>query len=327
MPGKQTLILALTIGFVFVPLAGAQQADPALPATPPLQQHPYYAGLPTQPIGPNDLIGISVYDSPELSGPVRVDGQGMIRLPMLKQPIRANGLYPVQLEQAVSQALVKGNVLVNPVVTATILQYESRPVSVMGAVDKPLVFQVSHPTTLMEALARAGGLTKTAGPDILVTRTTVGDNGKPIQTTQKIATRDLIDEADPSLNITLQGGDQVLVPEARTVYIMGDVAKPGAFPVQENGGTTVLKMIALAQGLTPDSRKTAYVFRKDNTGKTQEIPIKLSEILKRKSPDVQLQPGDILYIPDNAVKRRSLKMLEAVIPAAAAAGVYGAIIY
>ena len=320
MSVKRILIFGWMIGLFLVPFVRAQQPDPSTSSA-PIQQS-YYSNLPTQPIGPNDLIGISVYGSPELSSPVRVDGNGMIRLPMLQNPIQASGLYPSQLDTAIADALKKGNVLVDPIVTATIVEYQSRPVSVMGAVKTPLVFQVSQPTTLLEALARAGGITQGAGPNILVTHTLVDQSGKSVQTTQTIPTRSLIDSADPTLNIPLQGGDQILVPEAREIYVLGNVKKPGAFPVQDNGDTTVLQALALAEGLTPDAHKIAYIYRKDGSGAKQDIPIQLAKIMKRKSPDVPLKPDDILYVPDNGGRRTAKQIMEYSIPAVAGALVY-----
>jgi len=327
MPGKRIIVFGWMLGLFLVPLARAQQPDSSTISPPLPTQQGYFSSLPTQPIGPNDLIGVSVYDSPELSGPIRVDGSGMIRLPMLQSPIKAGGLYPAQLETVIAKALVKGNVLVDPVVTATIMEYQSRPVSVMGAVKKPLVFQVSQPTTLMDALARAGGIADGAGPNILVTHTLVDQSGKSVQTTQTIPTRSLIDSADPSLNISLHPGDEILVPQARKIYVLGDVKKPGAFPVQENGGTTVLQVLALAEGLTPDAHKVAYIYRKNESGAKQDIPIALAKIMKRKSPDIPLKPNDILYVPDNGGRRTAKQIMEYTIPAVAAAAIYAAFIY
>lgn len=325
MSVKRILIFGWLVGSLFGAFARAQQME-LPPSNTPVQQGPYFSSLPTQPIGPNDLVGVSVYGSPELSGPVRVDGNGMVRLPMLKGPIQASGLYPSQLETVIADALKKGNVLVDPIVTATIMEYQSRPVSVMGAVSKPTVFQVSQPTTLLEALAQAGGITKVAGPDILVTHSIMGPSGKAVQTTQTIATRSLIDGANPSLNITLHGGDVVLVPQARKVYVLGNVKTPGAFPVQDNGYTTVLQGLALAGGLSPDAHKIAFIYRQDGSGANQEIPVQLAKIIRRKSPDVHLKPNDILYVPDNGNRRLTRTLIEVTVPAAVAALIYGILV-
>src|ERR1700690_1676004 len=69
------------------------------------------ANLPAQPVGGNDLIAVSVYDAPELSRTVRISGDGFIRLPMLKQRIKAEGSYPSDLEGAIVQALREEQIL------------------------------------------------------------------------------------------------------------------------------------------------------------------------------------------------------------------------
>ena len=71
--------------------------------------------LPVEKIGPNDLLGLTVYDSPELTREVRVDADGAVRLPMVKQSIAVAGLYPAEVENAIAKALVADNVLVDPV--------------------------------------------------------------------------------------------------------------------------------------------------------------------------------------------------------------------
>jgi polysaccharide biosynthesis/export protein len=184
-----------------------------------------YSNLPTQPVGPDDLLALSVYDSPELTRTVRVDADGNIRLPMLKDPIQVRGMVPSQLESAIAKALTKGNVLVDPIVTVTIVEYQSRPINVVGAVKNPLVFQATRPIPLLDAIARAGGIREDAGSDIVVSKEVVRD-GKTARITQTIPVRKLIDNADPALNVMLHGGEEVLVPQALKIYVVGNVKKP-----------------------------------------------------------------------------------------------------
>jgi polysaccharide export outer membrane protein len=268
-----------------------------------------YSNLPTQPVGPNDLLAVAVYDSPELSRTVRVDASGYIRLPMLKDPIMVQGMVPSQLESAITTSLKKENVLVDPIVTVTIVELQSRPVNVVGAVKNPLVFQATQPISLLDAIARAGGIRDDAGSDILVSQEAPGE-GKPVWVTQTIPVRGLIDEANPKFNVTLHGGEEVLIPEARKIYVVGNVRKPGAFPVRNDEETTVLQVLALSEGLAPYATKMAYVYRRSPAGPKTEIPIALAQIMKRKSPDVQLQANDILYIPDNKGKRLTAETLD-----------------
>ena len=297
-------------GVCFLALAGtvyAQQAERAISPVPNLDYA--YSNLPTQPVGPDDLLALSVYDSPELTRTVRVDADGNIRLPMLKDPIQVRGMVPSQLESAIAKALTKGNVLVDPIVTVTIVEYQSRPVNVVGAVKNPLVFQATRPIPLLDAIARAGGMREDAGSDIVVSKEVVRD-GKPARITQTIPVRKLIDNADPALNVMLHGGEEVLVPEALKIYVVGNVKKPGAYPVRNDEETTILQLLALSEGLTPYSAKVAYVYRRSPGGTKTEVPVPLAKIMKRKSPDVPLQANDILYIPDNNGKRLTAETLD-----------------
>ena len=285
------------------------------------------ANLPVQRIGPQDLIAIQVYDSPELTFTVRVGSDGVLRLPMLKEKIRAEGLMPNELETTLADALTREGLLVDPFVTVTIAEYSSRPVSVAGAVKNPLTFQASAPVTLLEALTRAGGLTADAGSEILVSKTQPGPDGDPTSLIQRIPVKALIDAADPDANLKLSGGEEVRVPEAGKVFVVGNVKKPGAFAVQEGSETSVLKMLALAEGLAPYAAKQAYIYRREASGSKNEIPIELSKIMDRKAPDATLLPNDILYVPDNHGKRLGMAALEKILlfgsTAGATALIYG----
>ncbi len=278
------------------------------------------ANLPSQPVGRNDLIAVSVYDAPELSRTIRVGADGYFALPMLKQRLLAEGLYPADLEAAITAALRQEQILVNPWVTVTIAEYHSHPISVSGSVKSPLVFQAEGPTTLLEALARAQGLTSTAGREILVSRPQPGPDGKSVMLTRRISVRSLFDDADPALNITLTGGEVVRVPEIGKIYVMGNVKRSGAFPVQDGSDTTVRQMLALAEGLAPFPSKQAYIYRREASGNKNEIVVPLDKIMRRQAPDITLTANDILYIPENRGKRLSVGALEKIIAFGSTAG-------
>jgi polysaccharide export outer membrane protein len=302
--------LATRAGFCWLMLAGglhAQQPDRALAPGSNLE-YPY-SNLPTQPVGPDDLLAVSVYDSPELTRTVRVDANGNIRLPMLKDPIMVRDLVPSQVETTIARSLTQGKVLVDPIVTVTIVEYQSRPVNVVGAVKNPLVFQATRPIPLLDAIARAGGMREDAGSDIVVSRQVMQD-GKPVRIKQTIPVRKLIDNADPSVNVMLHGGEEVLVPEALKIYVVGNVKRPGAYPVRNDEETTILQLLALSEGLAPYSAKVAYVYRRAPGGARTEVPIELAKIMKRKSADVPLQANDILYIPDNKGQRLTAQTID-----------------
>ena len=283
------------------------------------------ANLPAQRIGANDLVAVSVYDVPELTRTVRVGADGLVRLPMLKQRIKAEGLMPGELEMAIASALVAEQLIVDPFVTVTIAEYNSRPISVAGAVKQPLTFQASGPVTLLEALTKAGGLAPEAGSEILVSRAQSSPDGSVTALVQRILVKGLIDAADPTLNISLIGGEEIRVPEAGRVYVIGNVKKPGAFAVQDGVESTVLKMLALSEGLMPFASKDAYIYRREANGSKNEIQIPLSKIMERKAPDASLLANDILYVPDNKGRRMTIGALERVL--AFGAGASTALIY
>src|SRR3954451_15907562 len=200
-PMRFTFLILLSMSFVF--------AQPARRTVPEGSA----ANLPSQPVGPSDLIAVSIYDAPELSRTIRVGADGYFALPMLKKRLMANGLFPADLEIAIGAALREEEILVNPVVTVTIAEYHSHPISVSGSVKLPLVFQAEGPTTLLEALARAQGLTAEAGREILVSRPQATGEGTSMMLTRRISVRSLFDDADPALNVTLIGGEEIRVPE------------------------------------------------------------------------------------------------------------------
>lgn len=289
--------------FLLISSAAWTQTRPALETGGP--------NLPAQKIGANDLIAISVYDSPELTRTIRVGADGMIRLPMLKRQIKAEGCLPSALETVIADALRAEQLIVDPVVTVTIAEYHSRPISVAGAVKNPTTFQAAGPVTLLDALTRAGGLNPEAGPEILVSRAQPGKDDTPAVLVQRIPVKGLIDAADPELNVKLVGGEEIRVPEVGKIFVVGSVKKPGAYPVQDTAETTVLQLLALAEGLAPYASKQAYIYRREAaSGSKHEIPIELKKIMHRKAPDVPLQANDILYIPDNSGRRITASALE-----------------
>jgi polysaccharide export outer membrane protein len=258
--------------------------------------------LPAQKLGADDLVGISVYDAPELTRTVRIEADGTIHLPLLQRGVEAAGALPRQLETGIAAALEQEQILVNPIVKVTVVEYHSRPVAVMGAVRKPVTFQAVGAVTLLDALARAEGLTTDAGAEILLTR----ESGL----IERIQVKRLMKDADPAVNFTLHGGEEIRVPEAGKIFVVGNVRKPGAFPVRDASENSVLKLVALSEGLMPFAAKLAYVYRRDESGVKQEIPIELDKILQRKAADVPLEVDDLLYIPDNKGKRNVMSMVD-----------------
>jgi polysaccharide export outer membrane protein len=305
---KPMICLLLVLGAAIPAMAQQETAQRVGAGATSVSEVP---NLPVEKVGPNDLLGIAVYDSPELSRAVRVESDGAIRLPMVKQRIQVAGLYPAEVEKEITKALLANNVLVDPVVTVFVLEYQSRPITVAGAVKNPLTFQATGTVSLLDAVSRAQGLTENAGSEILVSRQVSGEDGKPAAVVRRVPVRGLLDGTDPSLNLNLHGGEVIRVPEAGRIYVVGDVKKSGAFYITDGSQSSVLKALALSEGLDGFCSHHAYIYRVEESAEgRKEIPIELKKIMDRKSPDVPLLAGDILYIPNATGARASLKVLE-----------------
>ena len=268
---------------------------------PPVMEEVGRTNLPSQKLGVDDLVAVSVYDAPELTRTTRVEHDGSVYLPLLREGIPAAGLLPRELESGIAAALKTGKILVNPVVKVTVVEYHSRPIAVMGAVRRPITFQAEGAVTLLDALARAEGLTDDSGTEVLVTR--AGE-------VKHVALKALLNDADPAANLSLSGGEEVRVPEAGKISVVGNVKRPGVFPVRAPDDHTVLQLVALSEGLLPFAEKIAYIVRRDSNGVPQEIPVELDRIMKREAPDQKLLAGDIFYVPDNKSRRTTMSIID-----------------
>ncbi len=322
-----SVILPRAIGrgmIVMIAALALSLCGQTLPAAAP---EPHAPTLPAQEVGPDDLVGVTVYGAPELSRSVRVDSEGKIRLPMLKRKIPAAGLLPVQLESEISRALEEEQILVAPVVTVGVVEYRSRPISVAGAVRRPVSFQASGFVTLLDALTRAEGLSPGAGPEILVSKARKAGEGATVLV-ERIPVKELLDTADSKWNIRLTGGEEIRVPEAGKVFVVGNVRKPGAFTISDPAETSVLTMLALSEGLLAYSSDRAYVYRREAAPGGREIGIELKKIMDRSAPDVPLLAGDILYVPEKKGRRATMSAIEKLLifgSAASAAAIYAGI--
>ena len=308
-------------------------------------------------IGPDDLLQITVFEAPDLNRTLRVSANGEISLQLLG-PVKAGGLTPRQLE-LVLQELLRRTYMKDPRVGVFVQELQSHPVSVVGAVKRPGVFQIRGTKTVLELLSMAEGLADDAGDTVLVMRgasitgsigrdnteqesqkdgqdsTTPGDAtlaGKPAGLPSKerqpeiveVNLKSLLESDDPAFNIPVHPGDIVKVTRAGIVYVVGEVKKPGGFVLKSNENITVLQALALAEGPTRTSLKShARIIRTDqSTNKRTEIPVDLGKILASKAPDPLLQPKDIIFVPDSSAKSAFYRGAEAVVSTATGVAVY-----
>ena len=320
---KQIVMWLKIIVLISVAFFASAAATPE-PQDPPAAQAAAAANLSFEQIGPGDLLVIYVANSPEDSRSVRVAADGSISMPSLKDPIQVVGLFSTEVEKVIVAALTANKILVEPVVSVSVAEYRSRPVTVVGAVKSPTTIQAIGGLRLLGAIAKADGLTPEAGSQIIVSKP--GVSGSP-DYVQHIPVAALMSRSDPSLNLLLAGGEEIRVPTAGKFFVMGNVKEPGSYPISEGEGSTVLKALALCQGILSFTQNEAFIYRTNPAGAhRQEIPVPLRQIMKRQASDIHIEPDDILYIPENPGRRLTANMLERLAGVGGAAAT-GAIVY
>jgi polysaccharide export outer membrane protein len=275
--------------------------------------------LPAQQIGPNDLLIINIYKQTVLSGTQRVSESGLLRLPMLKHEISATGLLPGALSSVIAQAYVDEGILVDPQVTVRIAEYQSHPIQVGGAVKTPVTFQAETPVTLLQAIDKAGGLTENAGPYVLVTKKGEG--------ARRISVKELFTNGDAAEDIILKGGEEVRIPEAGRVFVVGNVRKPCNYLITDGSESSVMKAMSYSEGVMTYSTKSAYIYRREASGSHNEIEIPLRDIMARKAADVPLLADDILYVPEDSTKRSLISILGKVLLVGGGAALTALVLY
>jgi polysaccharide export outer membrane protein len=279
------------------------------------------------PIGAGDLLHIDVFDVPELSRDVRVSNLGEISFPLIHEKIRAAGATTFQLEQKIQDVLRQNGLVSDPQVSVFIKEQNSQPVTIIGAVVRPMTYQVNRPMSLLELIANAGGITDGAGTVVLITRRTETESLTPISDTSgssepgsrtiRIQLQDLLNTENTAFNIPVYGGDVINIPLGGIVYVMGGgVSQQGGYVVQSHGEQiTVLKAVALAHGLGGYARPDdAVIYRLNpNTGKREATPVHIKQIEQNKSQDVAMKSNDILYVPDSLARKILVKGAEAAV--------------
>jgi len=242
-------------------------------------------------IGTKDLLEIKVFELPELNQTVRVAEDGSVSLSLLGK-VDVAGLTAQELEKKLASILdqkyTKG-----AHVTVFIKEYQK--VSVFGAVGRSGNYELVGPTTLLQIISLAGGLTPEAGNELYVFR-----QGKDGQKTKIPANlKDLVG-GNQYLNIDLQPNDVVSIPidQLFTAYVYGEVKNPGAIQFRQSKRFTLMQAIAQAGGLTEWASKSKVTVKRTDkeTGKEMQFFVNLKRIEAMKIPDIQLDDGDVIII-------------------------------
>lgn len=300
-------------------------------------------------IGPSDVISIKIEDAPELSGIFRINAKGTLMLPEIGQ-LTAIKKTTDEIAQIIAGKL-RGSYLMNPIVSVTVQQSNSRAFFIQGAVRRPGIYQIEGRTSLLQLISIAGGLAENYGSTAFVMReqkskqsgeSIVLDSPQNVKDgnvapvvkvsqenpslSDEEVTGELVDESGYVLvkaninnllrgnlgqNVIVQPGDIVHIPPGDIFFVAGEVKSPGSFPLKD--GTTVRQAISLAQGTNFEGNlDKSIIFREDQSGKRQEIKIDVAAIMAGKKEDIDILPNDIIIVPNSKKKAVTKGIIKAV---------------
>jgi polysaccharide export outer membrane protein len=242
------------------------------------------------------VLGITVWGQADLSRDYGVDPDGFIPFPLIGR-VKAAGSTPKELAAQLTEMLGK-DYLVNPQVIVAVKEYLSQKVQVLGAAEKPGVYYLTGPTTLLEILSRAGGFASTAGKQVLLVRNQGAAQGS---TAALRLSLEKIQAGDPAENARVQSQDIVIVSKAQaySYFIFGEVKKPGAYTLDKD--TNILEGITVAGGFTDKAAPSrTRVIRSTPQGQ-QVIEVDMNDILRRgrEAKTVMLQESDVVVVPES----------------------------
>jgi polysaccharide biosynthesis/export protein len=266
-------------------------------------------------IQPGFQIQAQVFDEPDLSGQFRVGSDGNIVMPLIG-PVHVAGKTLREAEQTVQDAFKSAQILKNPQITLDITQYAPTLVTVLGEVISPGRLQMLAPHSLLDVISFAGGETQLAGGKVEVRHE---ENGEVTTSTYHYE-RD--SNGDSIANVMVHDGDMIIVPRAGIVYVLGQVTRPGGFLMEEDGKLDAAQAISMAMGTTLlASTKHILIIRRNPDGTFVQFEINYNDMVRGKVTPPQLQPQDIVYVPNSKIKT-ALSDTQSVLSAAATAAIY-----
>jgi polysaccharide export outer membrane protein len=234
-------------------------------------------------LGMGDMVRITVFRNPELTTEARVSERGTVLFPMIGE-IPVAGLTPSQAGSRIADKLRTGRYVVNPEVTVSMMQVNSRQVSVLGNVVKPGRYPLDSTTAhLTDVIALAGGVGPTGSDEVTVITNRGGKQEKV-----EVDMAEMFRRGDLTHNIALEPGDTIYVHKAPMVYVYGEVQKGGAYRVEPN--MTVMQAIAMGGGITPrGTERGIKISRRDGSG-VKRIDASLT---------TTVQPDDVIYVRES----------------------------
>lgn len=271
------------------------------------------AALSVQPrLGKADILNITVYDEPDLTMdnvPVRPDGK--ISFPLVGD-VQAEGRSVDELTADITQRL--GQYLLSAKVTVAVQQFNSMNYTIAGEVVKPGVYPLQTNVSLVDAVAKAGGLNKgqyrASSVELAdLTHAFVSREGKvlPVDFVR------LLRQGDMRFNVQLQSGDYISIPSglSKEVYVIGEVNLPNLFAFREE--MPLSRTVAIAEGFTQDADLSRIHVIRGSLSNPTLIVADYNKVVAGQAQDVQLEPGDIVFVPATGLSTWA-RMLDKIVP-------------
>jgi polysaccharide biosynthesis/export protein len=248
-------------------------------------------------IGAGDLIEVTMFENPDLSGRFRVDDRGDITVPLIGS-VHVAGDTAEEAAVKIEQRFVEAQILqpAESHATVFIAEYATQGITVGGEVKSPGVYPALGVRMLNDVITAAGGVTQMAAPKVVITHKS--DPANQI-------TVDYVPEALKPVMPSVQifPGDTVTIPRAGIVYVVGNVTRPGGYVLDGRNMLTVEEAMALAGGSGhAASLKRAQLVRTLEDGRKEAITVPVNLIYKGRAPDVAMKDGDILFVPTSTGK-------------------------
>jgi len=272
-------------------------AEPAAPAT----TRPQIST--TAKLAAGDLVELSVYGVPDLNTKARIGNGGDVYLPLIDY-VHIADLTVDEAQDLIQKRLEDGGFVRNPHVSIFVNESTSQAVNMLGEVLHPGPYPLVGERRLFDLISAAGGLSDKAGRTVTIIHRQNPDQKVELHLPESLA------EGTSTNNVDIAPGDTVIVSRAGIIYVVGDVARPSGFMIEDNS-LTVLKALALAGGGNRTaSLKSAKILRQTPDG-VKEIPVALQKVLRAKAPDVAMVKGDVLFIPGSAAKAAAYRTTNA----------------
>ena len=297
------IILAVTFGCADA--IRGQEASPSAPVAPALR------------VGPGDLLEVTIYDNPDLTGHFRVDEKGDIVAPLLGA-VHVQGDTAEEVGKVLEKRYLDAEILPSDKGYATVFisEYASQGITVSGDVRTPGMIPALGVRMLHDVITAAGGIQPTASSELVITHK--DDPAHPVKVEYR---PDALSPVIPQIQIF--PGDNIAVPKAGMVYLLGNVTRPGAYVLEGRSQITLMKV--MAQGSNPGhaaSMKNVHLVRTLNGGQREDIAIRYDKVVKGDAADVALKDGDIVYVPTSNLKLATERAITAAIGIGTSVAVY-----